>query len=80
MEAVICTVVFTYGQEGGNPCPAVWNAERYTTEEMQATTKAFMQQSAFVCPVERPACGFKLRHYGDAHQGPRRADLTWPPA
>ena len=68
MEKVIHTVVFAYGQGGGNPCPVVLHAERYTTEEMQAMTKAFMQESAFVCPAERPDCDFKLRYFVPLHE------------
>lgn len=68
MEKVVHTVVFAYGQGGGNPCPVVLGAERYTTEQMQAMVKAFMQESGFVCPTERADCDFKLRYFVPLHE------------
>ncbi len=68
MERVVHTVVFAFGQGGGNPCPVVLDAQRYTTAEMQAMAKAFMQETAFVCPPENPACDFKLRYFVPLHE------------
>lgn len=68
MENVVHTVVFSYGQKGGNPCPLVLDAGRYTTQEMQAMTKTFMQETAFVCPPDNPECDFKLRYFVPLHE------------
>lgn len=68
MEKVVHTMVFSYGQRGGNPCPVVLDAGRYTTEEMQVMAKAFMQETAFVCPTDNPDCDFKLRYFVPLHE------------
>lgn len=65
---VVHTVVFSYEQGGGNPCPVVLGAEHYSTEEMQAMAKAFMQETAFVCPPADPECDFKLRYFVPFHE------------
>lgn len=68
MADVVHTVVFSYEQGGGNPCPVVLGAEQYSTEEMQAMAKAFMQETAFVCPPNDPECDFKLRYFVPLHE------------
>ncbi len=68
MAEIVHTVVFACGQGGGNPCPVVLDAERYTTEEMQAMAKAFMQETAFVCPSDNSECDFKLRYFVPLHE------------
>lgn len=68
MAEVVHTVVFSYGQGGGNPCPVVLGAGAYSTEDMQAKAKAFMQETVFVCPADDPGCDFKLRYFVPLHE------------
>lgn len=68
MVDVVHTVVFSYEQGGGNPCPVVLGAEHYSTEEMQTMAKEFMQETVFVCPPTDSECDFKLRYFVPLHE------------
>ena len=68
MANVVHTVVFEYQEGGGNPCPVVLDADKYSTEEMQAMTKEFMHESAFVCSPTKPECDYKLRYFVPLHE------------
>lgn len=68
MADVVHTVVFSYQQGGGNPCPVVLGGDQYSTEEMQAMTKAFMQETVFVCRSDNAECDFRLRYFVPLHE------------
>ncbi|MDR2695326.1 MAG: PhzF family phenazine biosynthesis isomerase [Deltaproteobacteria bacterium] len=68
MANVVHTIVFSYQEGGGNPCPVVLDADRFSTEEMQAMTRKFMHESAFVCSPTRPECDYTLRYFVPLHE------------
>ncbi len=68
MADVVHTVVFSYQQGGGNPCPVVLGGDQYSTAQMQEMTKAFMQETAFVCSPENAESDFKLRYFVPLHE------------
>ncbi len=68
MANVVHTVVFAYREGGGNPCPVVLDADCFSTGEMQAMTREFMRESAFVCKPTLPDCDYRLRYFVPLHE------------
>jgi len=68
MHSTIHTVVFEEKPGGGNPCPVTLDADELTTEEMQAMTKAFGEESAFLMRPTRPDCDVKARYFVPLHE------------
>lgn len=68
MFETIHTVVFEEKAGGGNPCPVTLNADELTAEEMQAMTKEFGEESAFLMRPTRPGCDVKARYFVPLHE------------
>ncbi|UOQ42911.1 PhzF family phenazine biosynthesis protein [Halobacillus salinarum] len=67
-EMIIHTTVFPYKNKGGNPCPVVLNADDLTAEAMQAMTKEFQHETAFVLRASRSDCDVKLKFFVPLHE------------
>jgi len=68
MLETVHTVVFEEKPGGGNPCPVTLHADELTTEEMQAMTKEFGQESAFLLRPTRDDCDVKARYFVPLHE------------
>lgn len=68
MYRTIHTVVFQAREGGGNPCPVTLDADDLTTEQMQAMTKDFGQESAFLTRPAAEGCNFKVRYFVPLHE------------
>lgn len=68
MFRTIHTVVFQAGEGGGNPCPVTLDADELTAEQMQAMTREFGQESAFLMRPTLPGCHVKARYFVPLHE------------
>ncbi len=61
------TVVFADGAGGGNPCPVVFGAEAWSSEQMQAIAASFGEETGFVLA---PVAGgdIRLRYFVPRHE------------
>lgn len=62
------TVVFRAAEGGGNPCPVTLDADRLTTEQMQAMTHDFGFESVFLMQPDREDCDIKARYFVPLHE------------
>ena len=68
MYQTVHTVVFQAEKGGGNPCPVTLDADGLTTEQMQAMTKNFGQESVFLMKPDLAGCDFKARYFVPLHE------------
>ena len=68
MHQTIHTVVFEEKPGGGNPAPITLDADELSTEEMQAMTFRFGEESAFLMKPTRPDCDVKARYFVPLHE------------
>ncbi|MBO4839267.1 MAG: PhzF family phenazine biosynthesis isomerase [Lachnospiraceae bacterium] len=68
MHQMIHTVVFEEKPGGGNPCPVTVDADALSTEEMQAMTFGFGEESAFLMKPSRDDCDVKARYFVPLHE------------
>ena len=61
MPETIHTVVFQARDGGGNPCPVTLDADGLSVEEMQAMTRGWGEESAFLMHSDRPDCTLRAR-------------------
>jgi trans-2,3-dihydro-3-hydroxyanthranilate isomerase len=66
-EQVVWTSVFADAPEGGNPCPVVFDADHWTSEQMQARTAEFGVETVFVLPA-RDGGDVRLRYFVPRHE------------
>lgn len=68
MYKTIHTVVFQAREGGGNPCPVTLEADGLTTEQMQAMTRDFGVESAFLMRPTRSDCHVRARYFVPLHE------------
>nr|MBQ6241973.1 PhzF family phenazine biosynthesis isomerase [Lachnospiraceae bacterium] len=68
MHQMIHTVVFEEKPGGGNPCPVTLDADTLSTEEMQAMTFGFGEESAFLMKPSHDDCDVKARYFVPLHE------------
>ena len=68
MSETIHTVVFQAKDGGGNPCPVTLDADGLSVEEMQAMTRGWGEESAFLMRSDRPDCTFRARYFVPLHE------------
>ena len=59
----IHTVVFAETENGGNPCPVTFGAEKLTDEELLAMAKEFDMECLFIVPSGVPGCAARFRYF-----------------
>lgn len=68
MFETVHTVVFQAREGGGNPCPVTLNADELSAEQMQAMTREFGEESAFLLKPTRPDCDVHPRYFVPLHE------------
>ena len=68
MHKMIHTVVFEEKPGGGNPAPVTLDADALSTEEMQAMTFGYGEESVFLMKPTRQDCDVKARYFVPLHE------------
>ncbi|MDO4943402.1 MAG: PhzF family phenazine biosynthesis isomerase [Lachnospiraceae bacterium] len=68
MYQIIQTIVFSAGENGGNPCPVVRDADELSTEDMQAMTAELGFESVYILKPTRPDCDVYFRYFVPLHE------------
>jgi trans-2,3-dihydro-3-hydroxyanthranilate isomerase len=67
MDDVVWTSVFADGPGGGNPCPVVFGAAAWSSEQMQAGAARFGAETVYVLPPERGG-DVRYRYFVPRHE------------